>query len=132
MKTTNLKLEIHRGLPGLEQIEQQWNELFSNLRNPTYTQSAIWHKAYLRHLCSETEKCYYFCVLRNDKLIAVFPFEQRYHRFYFIKLNTLKFSDHSHFGLNSVVIDEAENAQRNKAELLKLWQSLMSDHSKTT
>ena len=104
-----MKLEIYQGQTGLEKIESKWVELFNTLDNPIYTQSSIWHKAYIQHLCVDRDKCYYFCILRNNKLIAIFPLELSLRKFFFLKLNSLGFSQHDHSGLNSVIVDENEN-----------------------
>ena len=104
-----MELIIQQGFIGLEKIESEWNQLFNKLAYPLYSQSIIWHKAYLRNLMIDSSRCYYFCIYKNNKLIAVFPLENNKKKF----LKTLSFSDTSHFGfnLNSILIDEYENTQ---------------------
>ena len=106
-----MRLKIYRGYDGLKKIENEWNELFNSLSLPIYSQSIIWHKAYLHHLAPNVNRCYYFCIYKENILIAIFPLESIRLKFYLLSFNTLSFSIHSHFGLNSILIDERENTQ---------------------
>ena len=106
-----MKLKIHKGLNGLTKIEAEWNNLFNSLSTPVYTQSSIWHKCYLQHLATDIQKCYYFCIYKKNRLIAIFPLEEARHKFHLFTLNTLKFSENDHFGLNSIIVNEHENTQ---------------------
>lgn len=121
-----MKLEIHKGLNGLTKIEAEWNNLFNSLSTPTYTQSSIWHKCYLQNLATDIQKCYYFCIYKNNSLIAIFPLEEARHKFYLLTLNTLKFSENNHFGLNSIIVDEDEDTQ---AVFEFLYQTLKNEGS---
>jgi len=111
MKYTKLKLKVFRGQSGFNKIKEHWSDLFQNLQKPVYTQSPIWHYAYIKHLCTNSDSCFYFCIFDNDKLIAIYPLEQTRHRYFFLRLNSLSFSEHSHFGLNSVIVEDEEDIQ---------------------
>jgi len=111
MKDSKLKLEIFRGQSGFDKIVKLWNSLFQSLKKTVYTQSPTWHSAYIEHLCTDPDSCYYFCIFQNDKLIAIFPFEQTNHRYFLFRLKSLSFSEHSHFGINSIVVADEEDAQ---------------------
>ena len=111
MKYTKLKLKVFSGQSGFDKIKEHWSGLFQGLKNPGYTQSPIWHYAYIKHLCANPDSCFYFCIFDNDKLIAIFPFEQTCHRYFFLRLNSLSFSEHSHFGLKSVLVADEEDTQ---------------------
>jgi len=106
-----MRLKLNKGLIGIENIEFEWNQLFKKLSKPIYSQSVIWHKAYLNNLVNDVDKCHYFCIYKGSNLIAIFPFEEVRCKFYLLSFNTLSFSNHSHFGLNSIVVDENESIQ---------------------
>lgn len=106
-----MKLVIVKGETGLNQIESEWNELFNNLTTPTYSQSIIWHKAYLKYLAPDVDKCFYFCIYKHDTLIAIFPLEQVQRKFYIASITILSFPSNNHFGINSVITDQKENTQ---------------------
>jgi len=89
MKYTKLKLKVFRGQSGFNKIKENWSGLFQNLKKPVYTQSPVWHYAYIKHLCTNSDSCFYFCIFDNDKLIAIFPLEQTSHRYFFLRLNSL-------------------------------------------
>ena len=109
--TKNIKLEIFNGVKGIKQIEEQWTHLFEKLNQPVYTQSYIWHQAYIQHLTNSPENNYYFCIYKSDSLVAIFPLEYFSKRVYLFKLTVLGFSEHSHFGINSIIVDDNENPQ---------------------
>lgn len=106
-----MRLKIYRGYDGLKKIENEWNELFNSLSIPIYSQSIKWHKAYLNNLAANDNQCFYFCIYKKDDLIAIFPLENIRLKFYLLSFNALSFSRHSHFGLNSIIINEQENTQ---------------------
>lgn len=106
-----MRLEIQQGLDGLKKIEQEWNILFKKIKEPVFSQSIIWHRAYLKNLSLDSEKCCFFCIYKYDILIAIFPFEIFRRRYYLLSFDTLGFSTHSHFGLNSILMGVNEDSQ---------------------
>lgn len=106
-----MELKIHKGLTGLSELENDWNILFNSIKEPTYTQSIIWHKAYLTYLVKNDLQSYFFCIYQDSQIIAILPFEIQLRKFYLLNFNTIGFSEHNHFGINDILTDSNKTVQ---------------------
>ncbi len=106
-----MHLQVFKGIQGYAKLEKDWSLLFDSIKEPIYTQSTIWHKAYLNHLCEAPESCYYLSIYKDQELLAIFPFELRKMKFKFLSFRTLMFSTHPHFGLNCTIVKEGQDPE---------------------
>jgi hypothetical protein len=103
-----VSVRVHRGKKGFYQIQNEWCQLVDMLEYRHLFHLCQWHQSYIETLDDE-ESVFFVLMYRNERLIAIFPFEKREKRVFGIKCSLLQIPHDEDMDIVDFICDETEN-----------------------
>lgn len=113
------RIKIVRGIPGLHEIKDDWEQLTSKLETRRYYHFFDWYGSYLKTLEINPDTIF-FCVLYcNDKAEAILPLRKTTLAVTGITFDILELPEHSHLPLGDIIFPECYQTKTSVNFLLK-------------
>lgn len=107
------------GMPALLEQRADWNRLVLGLRDPRFFHEHAWHASYLAHLEADTDRVHVVSLLRDGRVVALFPLRRVRRTVAGIELNVWELPHAPHVDLCDILVARSEDSAALMCEMVR-------------
>jgi CelD/BcsL family acetyltransferase involved in cellulose biosynthesis len=116
--TNHLRLELARGIDGLEKLAPDWARLLEQLPDPNYLQLPGWHRSFLDNLADDPARAVTCALYDGAAPVAIIPLYRSESRIGGIAVTALELPTHEHMHHGDLLVAPGWEGRVNLAALL--------------
>lgn len=99
------RVEVFRGLPGLDALAADWRALFRTLERPSYVHLWEWHRSYLEALAPAPDAVCFCALYDGGAPVAILPLVEQEERFLGMTARGVALPTHPHVPHADILVD---------------------------